>query len=663
MKRRYLIIWAAVMLMSWPLVLSAEVTTASLLEEMTDLQRLTRWPEPAYSNAQFSSYDRASKSFSDKKGWFANWDRGQFLREEEINGRKEKVMVDVDGPGALVRFWSANPKGTLRVYLDGGDQPVIEEDMEKLMVGEVEAFPMPLSGRRGKGCNLYFPIPYAKHCKVTLDDPEGDVYYHVNYRTYAEGTAVKSFSPADLKELKEKIRITAGKLANPRAGGSPNGAGEKQSFDVKVIPERYATLAELKGSKAIRVFELQLEGKNLGKAARGIVLYMEFDGQQTVATPLGDFFGTAPGLTPYEALPVGITDEKSQTLWSHWVMPFSESAKISVHNMSAQEVRIHGRLAAQDCEWNEQSLLFHAKWRIEREIATRPLSDWTHLACAGKGRFVGGHLHLQNPVVHWWGEGDEKIYVDGETFPSTFGTGTEDYYGYAWGSDERFVHAYHNQVVDDSEGLFGNVSNNRFHVIDDIPFGKSFQFDIENWHWNKNCTTTRAAISYWYARPGGWDFFGPIMMEDVQLQEVKPYGGRKVGGAIECEEMKVVGKQGEVKAVGWPFMSGGKQLRLKGDENDGQVTLGFDVAEGGEKEVLVRLIKHRHYAKVQLSVNGQKVGPVFDLYHQDREGTPEISLGAFELKKGQNTLTAEIVGKNDQASDAYMAGLDYIVVR
>ncbi len=52
-------------------------------------------------------------------------------------------------------------------------------------------------------------------------------------------------------------------------------------------------------------------------------------------------------------------------------------------------------------------------------------------------------LHIWNPKGGWWGEGDEKFFVDGERFPSTFGTGTEDYFGYAWCSEKTFIRAFH----------------------------------------------------------------------------------------------------------------------------------------------------------------------------------------------------------------------------
>ena len=65
------------------------------------------------------------------------------------------------------------------------------------------------------------------------------------------------------------------------------------------------------------------------------------------------------------------------------------------------------------------------------------------LQTEGRGRFCGVMLHVWNPRGGWWGEGDEKFFVDGEKFPSTFGTGSEDYFGYAWCDPHLFQRAYH----------------------------------------------------------------------------------------------------------------------------------------------------------------------------------------------------------------------------
>jgi hypothetical protein len=88
---------------------------ASLLDDMTNLAAMAEFPNPPYVTRQFSSYDRASTTPADPKTWFANNDHGNYLRVENREGRKEHVMADMQGPGAIVRIWSPNPGGTLRI--------------------------------------------------------------------------------------------------------------------------------------------------------------------------------------------------------------------------------------------------------------------------------------------------------------------------------------------------------------------------------------------------------------------------------------------------------------------------------------------------------------------------------------------------------------------
>ena len=108
--------------------------------------------------------------------------------------------------------------------------------------------------------------------------------------------------------------------------------------------------------------------------------------------------------------------------------------------------------------------------------------DWTILTTRGRGRFVGTHLHVWNPRGGWWGEGDEKFFVDGERFPSIFGTGSEDYFGYAWSSDARFSRPYHGQLLNEKNR--GNVDDNRWHIPDSVPFQTGFDGYIEKYFSN-----------------------------------------------------------------------------------------------------------------------------------------------------------------------------------
>jgi hypothetical protein len=662
---------AAMTVAGWALVgwcqasLAAPVTVDGLLDDMVNLRRLTKLPEPAYTTKQFSSYDRRSTTFSDYQGWFANGDAGKYLRTENRNGHKEYVMMDTDGPGTIFRIWSANPAGTIRIYLDDNDKPAIEAPMADLLGGKVQYLPAPIACEVARGWNLYFPVPYAKHCKVTSDN--GRFYYHVNYRTYASGTEVKTFEAGDLKRLSSQIAEVARRLEKPRQGGEPPADRVKVPFDVELAPGSTATLAEQEGAKAICGFLVRLTADDLEVAARGVVLTMKFDGQQTVESPLGDFFGTAPGLIPYESLPLGITERaggKPQEMWCHWYMPFAQNAKIEVKNFTGLKVRVEGAVATVPYAWDAQSLLFHAKWRIERDVPARPFSDWQHLEANGAGRFVGGHLNIVNNVRGWWGEGDEKIYVDGETFPSHLGTGSEDYYGYAWCSPERFVHAYHNQPRCQGPGNYGHTSVNRWHIVDDIPFTKSFRFDLENWHSNPTARTTRAAISYWYVVPKSTDFFGPIIPADVKLVPVPEFQVASAPGAIEGEKMARLSTAGklQVQNLGDNW-SGEQQLWWTESKIGDKIELGFEAKAAGRRHVLARLTKAADYGIVQLYVNGQKAGGPIDLYNARIAASPEIDLGEFELKAGSNTLAVEITGANEKAKKAYLFGLDYILLK
>ena len=124
-------------------------------------------------------------------------------------------------------------------------------------------------------------------------------------------------------------------------------------------------------------------------------------------------------------------------------MPFRTRAIVSVVRTAPGPVEISGDVAVNALHFGPESLLFHARWRPPETLRTRPFQDWHIGTLTGRGHLVGTVLGVDNPpAAAWWGEGDEKIYVDGETFPGIFGTGTEDYFGYAWSSTELFEHPY-----------------------------------------------------------------------------------------------------------------------------------------------------------------------------------------------------------------------------
>ncbi len=644
------------------------VTTRTLLAEMTDLRSLAEYPDPPFRCAQFSSYDRRSTSPSQpeppEEGWFANADFNQYLRVEERAGRKEYVMMDADGPGAIVRIWSANPKGTLRIYLDGSDQPALEAPMQELLGGKVPGIPAPIACERSMGWNSYLPIPYARHCKVTSDANE--FYYHVNYRTYRAGTRVVSFDRRELDSLSDVTWAMAGRLAAARQGAQVTRAADALPVpavrELKIGAGQLVRPVRIRTPGAITGLALRLRAADPVQALRHVVLTIDFDGEQTVECPVGDFFGAAPGINAYESLPAGVCEDG--LMWCHWWMPFQRSARLGFRNLGDQEVVLTLDVDAARYQWTDRSMYFHARWRTESDMPTRPMRDWNYLIAQGQGVFAGVAFTIANPVRQWWGEGDEKIYVDGETFPSHFGTGTEDYYGYAWCCNRPFTHAYHSQPRCDGPDNYGHTAVNRWHILDRIPFEKDFRFDMELWHWRADVRVTSAVAAYWYARPGASDAFKPLEAADLQLRLLPKYVTFTVPGAIEGEKMRVIEKRDAARVD--PHLqdgaSGDQTLLYHHDTKVGdKLVLGFNVDQAGRYRLLARFLKSSDLGIVQWSVNAEQAGDPVDLYNPAPVLTDEIDLGPVTVGAGENRLTAEVVGTNEKSvKQRYRLGLDYI---
>lgn len=642
------------------------ITLSDLLRQMADLEALSIKAPSGERCQQASSYDRASRIVNGRKvDWFANGDAGQYIRVDERNGRREMVMADIQGPGAIVRIWSANPKGILRIYIDGAEKPVIEREFAKLFDGS-QGYPFvpPLAGMRSSGANIYFPIPFAKHALVTVEGGEG-MYYHVNYRLYPPGTQVESFSWEAVERTRSQGEQVARRLSKPYdTWRAPTGA---RTQNIRwSIPPGGSQVLTLQGPARIVATEMKPEAKDLQKMLRSAVLEITWDDSTlpSVWSPLGDFFGTGPGLNPYQALSCGMRE--NGVMYSHWVMPFARRAVLRVRNEGDEPLTLRGRVVVQPIRWSDRWLYFHAQWHTQYPINTRPMRDWTMAEATGRGQFVGVALSVANPVRVWWGEGDEKFYVDGEEFPSTFGTGTEDFFGYAWGDRTPFTHAYHNQPRADGPGSFGHVSNNRFFIIDNVPFERSFRADIEVWHWAET-KVSYSAIGYWYADlPNGARSF-PTVQErlPVQLPELKTY---REPDAIEGENMTVLRHTGgnitiqDMLGFGDAW-SAGKHLWWTGAKPGDVLELGFNAPKAGTYELILAMTKAVDYGQFRLSVNGAPVGDVVDLFNNGVIHTGKISFGRVNLKQGQNVLRVEVVGTNPASTgDRYMFGLDFIKV-
>ncbi len=349
-----------------------EITLDSLLNEMTDRENIARFPDPSYTMKQFSSYDRATTQKGDST-WFANWDRSMFIRIDSVDGRKEYVMLDTDGPGAIVRFWMTfagenSGKGIMRIYFDNEKEPSVEGTAFSILSGG-QLVGEPLSSSvsdstpyERRGHNLYLPLPYSKHCKISYESENildagaktgGEaVYYNINYRSYPSNTKVKTFSHAQLKESGETVDRVQN-LLDIRNSRPENTDMVTTEVDEKISPGSQVSF-RLYGSNAVRLLRMKLMANNAEQALRTTILKMTFDGKETVWCPVGDFFGTGYQIR-YSNTWYSSVDTDGLLTALH-VMPFKDSAEIVLENIGTDDVWIsEGEISIAPWKWDNRS--------------------------------------------------------------------------------------------------------------------------------------------------------------------------------------------------------------------------------------------------------------------------------------------------------------------
>ncbi|HSV13427.1 MAG TPA: glycoside hydrolase family 172 protein, partial [Tepidisphaeraceae bacterium] len=344
-----------------------------------------------------------------------------------------------------------------------------------------------------------------RHCKITLESPTAaTAAYDIEYRTYPSGTVVRSFSPAELASTKpmldrvQKALLSPGETLPAHVKGTP---AQRQQ-----VPPQGTMAIDLEGPAAIRQMSIKIVAANaadLAQALRSTVLAIDCDGGQTVWCPIGDFFGSGVGLNPFQCWTSKVDKTGLMTCW--WVMPFAHTCHVEVRNLGGQPVDVTlGPTFTGDWAWEVWSMYFHANWHQQYPIHTKPRDgtmDWNTISIKGAGVYVGDTLAVHNGARASWSEGDEKISVDGEAFPSHVGTGTADYYGISFGERSAFFDSpFHAQPRADGNNKPGFVTLTRNRALDAITFSRSLKFDMEIWHWAAT-DMAYAMTSYWYALP------------------------------------------------------------------------------------------------------------------------------------------------------------------
>ncbi len=291
-------------------------------------------------------------------------------------------------------------------------------------------------------------------------------------------------SPAALYQVKEGERPRWISFENPtgaKGQGAMENKGAKGHPYEPVAAGETKVLLDQQGSGRIVRMWITVRDRS-PEMLRGLKLEMFWDGasKPAVAVPFGDFFGVGLGRTAVYETEL-FANPEGRSFVSYVPMPYRTGARVTVTNESGKDLEMlfyDIDIVSTDAP-DPADLYFHAYW--SRELATEVGRDFEILPrVEGIGRFLGTNAGITaNPQYgdHWWGEGEVKIYLDGDTdYPTLAGTGTEDYIGTGWGQGQYIQRFQGCSIADPGNRQWAFY---RYHVPDPVYFEQDIRVTIQ----------------------------------------------------------------------------------------------------------------------------------------------------------------------------------------
>ncbi len=317
----------------------------------------------------------------------------------------------------------------------------------------------------------------------------------------------RSISPENFTGEPGKAGMATLENGNARSAGRDLGQGWKLNPYILIEPGKTVTLAEIDGSGAIQHIWMTPTGNWRFSILR---FYWDDEKEPSVEVPVGDFFGMGWGtFAPLNSLPV--TVNPGSAFNCYWTMPFRKKCKITMENINTERMSLYYQVDYTLTDVPSDAAYFHAQFR--RNNPTKGAIYTLVDGIKGKGQYVGTYLAWGVNNNGWWGEGEIKFYMDGDTkFPTICGTGTEDYFCGSYNFDvngryQEFCTSYTGlpQVIR-PDGLYKSQQRfglYRWHIMDPIRFEKDLSVTIQDLGWMSGGRYLQqqsdiSSVVYWY---------------------------------------------------------------------------------------------------------------------------------------------------------------------
>ncbi|MBS1712700.1 MAG: DUF2961 domain-containing protein [Armatimonadetes bacterium] len=496
--------------------------------------------------------------------------------------------------------------------------------------------------------------------------------------------------PQDGRSMRESSSFRMGKDGkyDPKSPFTKDLDEHSNRDNFRVPPGQTHVLMDAKGPGVITHIWLTFLGPEVqdwapkGSATHQEMLlriYWDGDSKPGVEAPVGDFFANCFGKrSPVVSIPVMVEDGDSYNCF--WNMPFRKSARIEIVNQGSQNIN----LLYYNVDWIKKDSLpkdtpyFYAQYRQEYPVENG--KDYTILETEGKGHYVGTVLAVRSRSPSWFGEGDERIFIDGEKEPSIQGTGTEDYFLSAWGLQTTST-PYSGTPYFDQWGIVGgHTSAYRWHLNDPVVFQKGIKVAIEHFGWISpdenpkyvaNSWNEReddfSSVAFWY-QTGKPTFTARAPAErklpDIERVTAFARDGEKHGaGSVQLQQLDLYdGKQVLYSPVVKP--SGDKP-----SPDETWIEIPFDIKKKEPLRLLLNMTTSYDFGIYEATLTteglsplgGYKLGGPLDLY-SDKVKNREFHLLDFWPDPGRYWLRLRCVGKN-AASQGYLLGIESVRLR
>ncbi len=457
----------------------------------------------------------------------------------------------------------------------------------------------------------------------------------------------------------------------------PKGDLEERSNsdNFRVAPGATHVLMDVKGPGTITHMWMTFLGPEIQDWAKSgsanhqeMLLRIYWDGSKrpAIEAPVGDFFANGFGKrSEVISLPVLVEDADSYNCF--WNMPFRKSARVEIVNQSEKPIN----LLYYNIDWIKKDRIsndtpyFYAQYR--QEYPVQHGKDYVILDTKGKGHYVGTVLNVRTRSPMWFGEGDEKIYVEGEDHASIWGTGTEDYFLSAWGLKKTSTPYFGVPYFDQWGIVGGHTSAYRWHLNDPIVFQKGLKVTMEHFGWMSPDENPKGVTNSWNERE---DDYSSVA---YWYQTGEPTFEARAPSAAErklpsLERITAYGRDstsrhgdGEATTQQLDMFDGPQLLYMPKSAEKAWIEIPFTVTQKEPLRLLLNMTTSSDFGQYQPYLNGVKLGGPIDLYSKDTLNQ-EFHLLDFWPDAGSYTLRLECVGKN-QASAGFYVGIESVRLR